>query len=145
MISSWPLRMLNLRNSMKQGLKWFLNMARANHIGVEAAQLTKWTEGRFKLVWSKSSPAARILLLFQSHSNKNSSSSCWERNMWILCFAFSSCFLMRQVFQSGPTCTGSMGGGCGRGFSVPIGGKLLVLTGSLGDFWDDGLKCKSQT
>lgn len=28
-----------------------------------------------------------------------------ERNVWIFCFAFSLCFLMKQVFRSGPTCT----------------------------------------
>lgn len=64
-IWSQPLRMLNLRNSVIQDWKQFLIMARANRTGVYAAQLTRWTEGRFKLVWPTSSPVIRLLFAFQ--------------------------------------------------------------------------------
>ena len=56
-ISSQPLRMLNLRNSMIQDWKQFLSMARANHTGVYAAQLTRWTEGRIQASLIKIKPS----------------------------------------------------------------------------------------
>lgn len=38
-----------------------------------------------------------------------------------------------------------MGGGGGEGFTDPIGGKRLVLTGSPGDFRDDDRKREEST